>query len=90
MPTQKRRVIYMSDEDWAKAQEEAARYGQTISAYFRGLVVGGRVIPISVRDAIEPLGRAPAETDHVNPLRAIRQAESSFNSRGSKPVPKHR
>jgi hypothetical protein len=56
MTTQKRRVIYMDDEVWAKAQEEAARYGSTVSAHFRSLIVGGRVIPISVRDEIEPLG----------------------------------
>jgi len=59
MATMKRRVIYLSDEDWATAQEEAKRYDSSISAYFRSLVVGGRVIPIAVRDTLQPLRPNP-------------------------------
>src|SRR6185369_5362423 len=71
MATMKRRVIYLSDEDWATAQEEAKRYDSSISAYFRSLVVGGRVIPIAVRDtlqAVHACSEAGAEAmNHVEP-----------------------
>lgn len=43
MATMKRRVIYMSDEDWAEATEQAG--SQTISAYLRGLIDGERRVP---------------------------------------------
>lgn len=44
MATQKRRVIYLSDEEWSKAQDEARRRGMTISAYFRSLIGSGEAV----------------------------------------------
>ena len=43
MATQKRRVIYMSDEDWTEAAQQAG--SRTISAYVRQLVDAQRRVP---------------------------------------------
>lgn len=39
MATQKRRVVYLSDAEWAIAEAEARRHAMTISAYFRSLIL---------------------------------------------------
>ena len=50
MTTYKRRIVYLSDEEWATAQTRAQRYKLTISGYFRSLIVGGSVTPVSVQE----------------------------------------
>lgn len=50
MPTQKRRVVYMSDEAWESAKRQAKPHGLTVSAYIQGLVIGGAVVPAVLRD----------------------------------------
>lgn len=38
MATQKRRVVYLSDAEWAIVEAEARRHAMTISAYLRSLI----------------------------------------------------
>ena len=49
MATQKRRVIYFSDEEWAHLRERAADAGTTASDFLRTLVIAGSARPDAVR-----------------------------------------
>ena len=51
MSTQKRRVVYFTDEEWEDARHRATNLDMTISAYIRSSVIGGQVIPVRVQQA---------------------------------------
>jgi hypothetical protein len=74
MPTMKRRVIYLSDEDWAKVQEEGRRREGTISSVIRALIVEDEV------------RREAYSAKHSGPITIA----PDFNRRPFTPVPKHR
>jgi hypothetical protein len=57
MATQKRRVIYMSDKEWAEAGRLASQMGLSVSGYLRALVVGGRIAPPAVAREMERIER---------------------------------
>ena len=67
MATQKRRVVYLSDEAWEAAKRQAEPFGLSISAYIQSLIIGGRIVPQFIRDAIEASERALEEELHLDP-----------------------
>jgi hypothetical protein len=60
MSTQKRRIVYFTDEAWAALKVAAADHGQTISAYIRHNLVYGTAggSDIEVEAALEGPGTA--------------------------------
>jgi hypothetical protein len=82
MATQKRRVIYLSDEDWAALKARAIRDRQTISAVIRSMLddegFDGDVGREFRARMAQPVGRVTA-------IEAER-----FNRRPFTPVPKHK
>ena len=79
MATYKRRIIYLSDEEWAGLHERATGRGFTISEYVRRLI-NGHDLTHSTWDAVKA-GR----TGEPYPLKDL---PGSFNSRPFTPVPK--
>ena len=78
MATMKRRVIYVSDDEWANWQREAAAEERTISDWVRFHVVDKVVI----HDVARINGVVVGETRNViNPA-------DRFNTRPFTPVPK--
>jgi hypothetical protein len=69
----KRRVIYMSDEDWAETIRQAKQRETSASAWLRSLVVGGRILPQAFVDEMERIAANPTP---------------GFNTRPFTPVPK--
>jgi hypothetical protein len=92
MPTQKRRVIYLTDEQWADLQAQARGERTTISNLIRH---GMALIPKTDHadespvefHAPKPIGRVTSITEDASGLRI--EAER-FNRRPFTPVPKHR
>jgi len=78
MSTQKRRIIYVSDEEWATWRSQAAEEGRTVSDWVRFHVVDRIVL----HDVFNTKGVVVAEnTTTVNPA-------DRFNTRPFTPVPK--
>lgn len=67
MPMQKRRVIYLSDEEWQGVKERADRMDMTMSAYIRSSLVGGHVTPLSAEKEL----RAIAERFSSRPFTPV-------------------
>ncbi len=57
MVTQKRRVVYLSDEAWEAAKTQAKPYKLTASAYIQSLIIGGRITPAALEDLLPTLRR---------------------------------
>lgn len=49
MANQKRRVVYLSNEEWEDVRQRAERLGMTMSSYIRASLVGGHVTPLSMQ-----------------------------------------
>jgi len=63
MATMKRRVIYMSDDEWALAQTQASDRGMTVSAYVRLQAVTGIALTTGLREITIDI---PAEPRRFN------------------------
>jgi hypothetical protein len=56
----KRRIVWLTDEEWEGIQGRAKTYGMTASAYIRSAAVGGHLIPLAIQaDLAKIAGRAP-------------------------------
>jgi hypothetical protein len=66
MPNLKRRVIYLSDEDWAAAKARSERTGLSISNMIRALIVSvyGGVVEVSVPTQTVDAARVAAGFGH--------------------------
>jgi hypothetical protein len=89
MPTQKRRVIYLSDLEWETAKRLAEESGsQSISGYVRSLIVAWDEVRAEGNVTAAILGEPPIDTVPAKVGAYDEATIARFNSRGSRPVPK--
>lgn len=73
MATQKRRIVYLSDEEWRTLTEQAETNGTTISAYIRS-ALGFSTLPFRTAREIglgQPRPRISAQAERDAILRKI-------------------
>lgn len=53
MATKKRRIVYLTDQEWEAARRQSRPFLMSASTYIASLITGGRIIPAAVVEEAE-------------------------------------